>query len=333
MERIIYLICIVALAMGCRKDELNKMDGPSLSDLNGQFSVISTLAASQDSVNFSTGESVYFTAEFSKVSSWKLELIGQTSGAVKEITGLGNKVTSSETTWDGSTTYFPLFQSEVCKARLTISGEDDTLLTTVKVTHPKVNTGFLVADFETAFNPGWSSFIQSGANMDFQIKTDNTAPQEHGYLNMAGTVNWDWLIGLINFKATAYGTAAFPLNANPNNVYFNVLVWGEPSLTNSLVLFQFQEDENGNGVFSSNSEDMYSLQVNVNWVGWKLISVRYSDLVCLVNGAPAAASGNGVFEPNKLMQINMLHLANPSSGYAKSKLDYLIFTENGPLKP
>jgi hypothetical protein len=53
----------------------------------------------------------------------------------------------------------------------------------------------------------------------------------------------------------------------------------------------------------------------------------------LVNGSPAAASGNGVFEPNKLMQINMLHLANPSSGFAKSKLDYLIFTENKPLQP
>jgi len=332
MKRSIYLLFILVL-FGCRKDELNKMDGPSLADLNGQFSVIVPFKASQDSVNFSTGESVYFTAEFSKVSSWKLELIGQSSGAIKEITGLGNTLTSSTTIWDGSTTYFPMFRSELCTARLTIQGEEDTLLTTVKITQPKVNSGFVIADFETAFNPGWSSFIQSGANMDFQIKTDNGAAEENGYLNMAGTVNWDWLIGLINFKATAYGAPTFPLNSNPNNLYFNVLVWGEPSLTNSLVLFQFQEDENGNGSFSSNAEDMYSLQLTVNWVGWKLISVRYSDLVCLVNGAPAAAAGNGVFEPNKLMQINMLHLANPASGYAKSKLDYLIFTENSPLNP
>ena len=118
-----------------------------------------------------------------------------------------------------------------------------------------------------------------------------------------------------------------------NNVYFNVMVWGEPGLTNSLVLFQLQEDENADGNFTSASEDMYSVQINVNWVGWKLVSVKYSDLQCLVNGSPAAPSGNGVHESDKLMQINMLHLANPNSGYAKSKLDYIIFTENGPLNP
>jgi len=333
MERILYILLMVIFLVGCRKEELKKIDGPSLADLNGKFSVISQLKVSKDSVNFSADESVFFTAEFSKISTWKLEIIGQKSGAVKEISGIGNKLTINETAWGGTTTYFPVFQSELCIARLTFEGEKDTLTTTIKIKEPKVNKGFVVADFESSFNSGWSSFIQSGANMDFQIKSDNAAPQGGGYLNMAGTVDWDWLIGLINFKATAYGAKFFPLSANPGNVYFNVLVWGEPSLSNSLVLFQFQEDENGDGNFSSNNEDMYSHQITINWNGWKLVSIRYSDLLSLVNGSPAAASGNGVFEPNKLMQINMLHLANPKSGYAKSKLDYIIFTQNNPLKP
>jgi hypothetical protein len=333
MERILLLIIIASLLVGCRKEELKKIDGPLLSDLNGKFSVINNLKASIDSIDFKSNESMFFTAEFSKVSSWKLEIIGQKSGAIKEISGIGNKLTNLETAWDGSTTFFPIFQKEICTARLTFTGEKDTLLTTIKINQPKINPGFIVADFESPFNSGWSSFIQSGANMDFQIKSNNSAPQGEGYLNMAGTVDWDWLIGLINFKASAYGAKTFPLTSNPNNLFFNVLVWGEPSLTNSLVLFQFQEDENVDGSFSTNSEDMYSHQITINWTGWKLISIRYSDLQSLVNGSPAAASGNGVFEPNKLMQINMLHLANPSSGFAKSKLDYLIFTENKPLQP
>ena len=333
MERILQFLIFAFFLVGCRKDELKKMDGPLLADLTSKFSVITNLKVSKDSVNFSTNESVYFNAEFSKVATWKLEIIGQTSGAVKEITGTGSKLTSNETSWDGSTTIFPVFRSELCKARLTIEGEDDTLFTTVKVKQPKVNSGFVVADFDSPFNSGWTSFVQAGAKMDFQIKSDITSPQGSGYLNMAGTVDWDWLIGLINFKATAYGAKTFPLSSNPTNLFFNVLVWGEPSLINSLVLFQFQEDENGDGNFSANSEDMYSHQISINWVGWKLISIRYSDLVAMVNGAPAAASGNDVFEPNKLMQINMLHLANPKSGYAKSKLDYIIFTQNNPLQP
>jgi hypothetical protein len=111
------------------------------------------------------------------------------------------------------------------------------------------------------------------------------------------------------------------------------MIYGEEGTTNSLVLFQFEEDENSNGIFSSASEDMYSKEIKVDWIGWKLISVKYSDLVNLVNGVPAAPNGNGVHDSNKIKTINMLHLANPNSGFAKSKLDYIIFTENGPLVP
>ena len=78
---------------------------------------------------------------------------------------------------------------------------------------------------------------------------------------------------------------------------------------------------------------MYSLQVNVDWVGWKLVSIKYSDIPCLVNGSPSAPSGEGTHQSDKIRAINMLHLANPTSGYAKAKLDYMIFTENAPLNP
>jgi hypothetical protein len=169
--------------------------------------------------------------------------------------------------------------------------------------------------------------------MDFQIRSDVSAPEGESYYNMAGTVDWDWLIGLVNFKASAYGAPTFPLSSNPNNVYFNVMIYGEPGLTNSLVLFQFEEDENGDGAFTSTSEDMYSLQVTVDWVGWKMVSVKYSDIPCLVNGSPAAPNGEGTHQSNKIRTINMLHLANPNSGFAKAKLDYMIFTENAPLNP
>jgi hypothetical protein len=151
---------------------------------------------------------------------------------------------------------------------------------------------------------------------------------------MAGTVNWDWLIGLVDFPATAYGTAkTFPLNTNPNAVYFNCLVYGVPSTNPSLVLFQFREDDNGDGTFVPATEDEYDYQVTVDWVGWKLISVKYSDLNTLVNGAPATPKGNGLRNPDKLSKLSMLHLANPNDGFASSKLDLIVMTENGPLQP
>ena len=333
MKKFYFLLVFGILITACRKDELNVIDGPSLQDLNGAFVIINGLQASKDSVDFSAGESVYFTAEMSKTSEWKLSISGMTSGAVKEFTGISSSVDVNQSLWTGSTTNFPIFKAEMCKVQLTFTGEVDTLTAYVKVMAPKTNTGFLISDFETGFNSGWASFVQLGANMDFQIKSDITAPEGDSYYNMAGTVDWDWLIGLVNFKATAYGSTTLPLSSNPNNVYFNLMVYGEPGLTNSLVLFQFEEDENGDGAFTSASEDMYSLQINVDWVGWKLVSIKYSDIPCLVNGSPAAPSGEGTHQSDKIRQINMLHLANPVSGFAKSKLDYIIFTENGPLIP
>lgn len=335
MKKILYIsIFGISLLTSCRKEEIDKTDGPSLADLNGAFSVITDLQASKDSVDFAAGETVFFTAEIAKTTPWKLRVVGMTSSAEKIITGTSKIIDVSQTLWNGSTTNLPLFKTEICKVELTFPGLPDTLSTTVKVIQPKVNQGFLISDFESGFNPGWTTFVQSGADMDFQIKSDVTAPEGNSYYNVAGTVDWDWLIGLINFKATAYsGATVLPLTSNPNSLYFNVMVYGEIGLTNSLILFQFQEDEDASGTFDAATEDLYSHQITIDWVGWKLVSIKYTDIPCLVNGSPAAPNGNGQHNSDKIGQINMLHLANPISGFAKSKLDYIIFTENGPLNP
>jgi hypothetical protein len=78
---------------------------------------------------------------------------------------------------------------------------------------------------------------------------------------------------------------------------------------------------------------MYSIQIALADTGWRQVSARYSDLTTLVNGAPAAAIGNGVHEPSKLFKVSALFLANPSSGYAHCFLDYLLFTEGAVLQP
>ncbi len=332
MKKLFSALILIALVVSCHKKD-NTIDGPSLDNVYGTFNIITPLSKNLDSVDFSLNQTAFFTAELSKIVNWKITITGLTSGAVKEILGTSNKVDQSNSAWYGETTIFPVFQAENCSIQLTFDGESDTLSTTLKIIQPKLNAGFLVSDFESGFNPGWSSFIQSGADMDFQIKTDAFAPQGNSYYNMAGTVNWDWLIGYLYFGASAYGQPQFPLSGNSENVYFNLLIYGEPGMTNTLLLFQFQEDDNLNGTFSNSSEDMYSLEIPVNWAGWKLYSIKYSDIPCLVNGQPATPNGNGQHNSDRIQQINMLDLANPVSGNAKTKVDYIIFTENGPLKP
>jgi len=312
--------------IGCRKEEITQTDGPDLFDIYGEFDIVTTLAASQTNVDFAAGQTVFFTCEMTKLTDWTLSITGQSSGANKIISGTSKVLDQSNATWDGSTTNFPMFRGEVCDVMLTFAGETDTLTTTVTVDQPKVNNGFIVADFETGWNGGWSTFVQSGGNMDFNIKTDGTAPEGFGHYNMQGLVDWDWLTGLIDFNASAYGVTTLPLSDNGDALYFNALVYGEVGLPNSRVLFRFDEDENEDGSFNAGSEDQLTHEIIIDWEGWRLISIRYSDL-------NNSGSGGGNYNPDKLNKVSVLHLADPSSGFAKSAIDYLIFTENAPLNP
>ncbi len=326
MKKYGILLLVVSVLFSCRKDEIETSDGPNLMDIYGIFEVVNTLSTSQANVDFAAGQSVHFTSEISIITDWELRITGQTSGAEKIITGTGKIIDASVSTWDGSTTNFPIFQAEVCDVMLTFPGEVDTLYSSVTVDSPKTNAGFVIADFESGWVGGWTSFIQSGGNMDFNIKTDGTAAEQGSYFNMQGIVDWDWLVGLVNFNAVSYGSSTLPLTDNAENLYFNVLIYGQPGLPNSRVLFQFDEDEDQGGTFTAVNEDQFAIEILINWEGWKQVSVKYSDLVG--NGA-----GGGTHNPDRINAINMLHLADPSSGLAKSKLDYIIFTENAALNP
>ena len=313
---------------GCKVED--SFDGPDLNDLYGPFSIESELMISQDSVDFSLGEQPLFSAAFSKKVNWKLKIKGLTSGAEKI-----EQVFDSEVNfvWNGSTTKFPMFRQETCAVELTVDQQPDTLRDTIVVIAPKVNQGLLLSDFEGGLNSSWNTFVQSGANMNFGLQTNADVPQGLRSYTMEGAVSWDWLIGLIDIPASAYGATHFDLNANANQVYFNTLLYKHPDYDNGIVLLQFREDDNGDGSYTDGEEDMFSVELRGGSDGWRLISLKYQDLVTLVNGAAANPIGNGLHEPDKLFQVSILFLANPSSGFSASGLDYMIFTEGSPLAP
>ena len=67
------------------------------------------------------------------------------------------------------------------------------------------------------------------------------------------------MIGYIDFPATAYGASGFDLGNSASSSYFNVLLNTPKGITNSIVLFQFKEDEDGNGTFNEDNEDMVEI--------------------------------------------------------------------------
>jgi len=326
-------VCSAILLSSCA-EKINS-EGPSLEDFTGEFSLVTPLATSTSDVDFSVGEKLILTAEFSKSTEWTLEITGLSSGAYKVISGKSKTLDEDNAIWNGSITDFPMFAEEQVTIDLYVEEADTNFYqsVTVDVSGVKVNDGFLVADFEEGFNSGWAVFAQTGADMTFRIEDVAPAAQGAHYYDMGGEVDWDWLIGYVYFPSSAYQVSTYPLNPNPDNVYFNVLLYKPEGITNALALFQFVEDDNLDGVFTEASEDMYSVEVSALEVGWNQISLKYADINALVNGQPSQPKGNGVNEPNKLLEIRILMLANPASGYSQLYMDYMIFTDNEPLNP
>lgn len=327
---LVFAIGIIFTA--CKKED--DFEGPSLVDLYGDFAVIEGLEVSNSNVDFEGGQTTFFTARISKNVNWTLKITGVESGAVKYITGFSNELNSTNARWNGTTTDLPMFRAEACMAELSFENETEVLTANLSVASAKLYQGLVLADFESGFPTGWTTFIQSGAGMSFTVTNTDIAGQGNFYYDMGGAVDWDYLIGYIDIPGSAYNTegTSFPLSNNPANNYFNTLLYNPPGVNNAIVLFQFWEDDNQNGTYENN-EDMWSLQVDDLTTGWQRISRKYSDIPALVNGQPSTPAGNGVHEPNKLRNIRLLFLANPATGYSQNYLDYMIFTENGALQP
>ncbi len=328
-----YFLCFLLLVFFACDRDIEEPEGPSIADLFGEFSVLADFEVEKDAISLENNESTSFSAQFSKTVDWELEILGKTTGAQKIITGTSSFLDASNATWNGSATTIPIFNNETCYTRLRVNSEDYEILDSVKATGARTHEGFLVADFENGFNDGWNGFAQSGADMTFIITDEIPAGQGNNYYDMGGAVDWDYLIGLIDFPATAFETGSFGLPENPDNLFFNVFLYKPAGITNEIVLFQFREDENQDGSFTSSDEDLYAYELTNLEVGWQQISVKYSDLVTLVNGQPSTPAGNGIHDPSKLHQISVLMLADPESGYSQVLMDYMIFTENNALQP
>lgn len=329
--RNLLLLIMIAASIACQRKE--SVEGPLLDDLYGDFTVLEDFSVSTTQADFSDGANVIFMARFNKNVDWEIQIIGQNSGAEKILSGKSKLVDESNAAWNGSTTILPMFRSEDCVAIISVPDElyADTL--TLSIDQTKVNEGFLLSDFENGLNPGWDAFVQTGADMSFYIVESDSAAQENHYYDMGGAVDWDYLIGYIDMPASAYQEATYPLSENPANVYFNALLYKPLDISNEIILWQFMEDENLDGVFDANTEDMYSVELTGIEDGWQTLSIRYSEMTALANGAPVDPAGNGIHEPHKLLNIRLLFLANPATGYSQAFIDYLIFTENQALEP
>ncbi|MCB0760032.1 MAG: hypothetical protein KDC12_00825 [Flavobacteriales bacterium] len=326
-------IMLALLAVSCRKEDETAIDGPDLNDLFGPFSIVEEIKISHQTVNFPVDGNVFYSGELSKNTTWEISITGASTGAQRTITGFDRILSIENTAWNGGATNFPGFGLEDAYIELVFPDEPEApiIRDTVTIAGTKIDDGYFITGFEEGLGSNWTVFNQTTVAGSIQCGSGEAAKGNCLY-SFAGAVPWDWAIGSVMIRPDE-GT--FGLPASASNLFFNMGFKAIENYgpTNSFILFWFDEDDNGDGVFDENTEDRFTYEYWSTGNQWDLISILYSSLKTDAEGNPVETAGNGLPEPAKLVSINVFFLANPDNGFSEAQVDHLIFTTNSPYTP
>ncbi len=284
------LVAISTLVLvSCKKSGLNEGGTPKNIAASGNFSCGTLDAqfggASTPTIDLSLGLPLEFAATFNETVSWKIVLRGQSSTAVKTISGTSSVLNASNATWIGNHDELYFFESgEKVSADLIISGKagicsSDTVtivnarnFKTVTPTFMLINgaastfnsdfegSGSTINNFHTQFNIGGSTLRMV---QDDVIR----APEGQYYLRIIGKSaeqNGFFVGGLQHRKNPAASTYFLPVTwTDPEKIYLNVYVRGIdnlPSLNGqqakayATLNFECHEDDRGDNSTAANCD-------------------------------------------------------------------------------
>lgn len=331
----IVLISILFMGVKCQRPETI---GPKYIIAPIGFNV-NSFSKGNPTVNFTTAKDTFY-ATFTHPVSWTITLRGLKSNAEKRITGTSQVIDGSNPSWlwDGGHDGLYFFkETEKIEAVISFLGTDlvkrDTL--SISLGGSKIFKDVLVGNLET-LPAGWISFSDPGeavaaANGKIGFKdTTGGFPIVQGRraFELRGTdLNNSYFIA--GMRKDNVGSAAFP--DDPSEVYLNVFIYGEGN-PNAKMNFGAQEDDDLNGSHNPTNEDEFQVQVNLDHVGWKLFSYKYSDLapaVSITNGGSGPKNHN----PKKIKGITFALISSPPGNNIGMIIDFPIITYGGPFDP
>lgn len=294
--------------------------GPELDGIFSKVEIAESLAVSDNTPNFATGERAAFSAKFIKDTYWVLTLTGGTSGAIKTYSGTSKEINPSKVIWSGTADDIPFFaSSEVVTAKVKFPySPDDSMSVALNIPASGARNlnegGIVISDFENS--PFNSNDAEVGPGGGYGVGITPHLPINNKY----GTISSSAIPTKGTF-AGYYGLPAVPggykLFADPSKVYFNMLVYGTgDKLTARISLLE-------NGVVARYTE------ITPNWLGWKLISVRYTDFL------PSTPEDEIIMNPHKITKVTILLFTNEEvpSKVISFPIDKMIFTHYKPFQP
>jgi hypothetical protein len=350
---LVIVLALVAVVIACNRKN-PELIGPSYIAAPEDLAItaFTTSAIPPTGVDFVFAK-VTFNASFSANVTWFLTIVGQQSGAVYQVSGTGNGFTNI--IWGGShTSLFFFHTGETATATLSFMGSSLTSSKDILIkrqasfntcgTYPKN------ADFETPVqvlppSGNWASFNYPAGtivNVEQGITgIDSTKFSGDRFGNKIPAVqgrNFYYIRGFGDSPSFVSGLmylsgAATPItSADPNNVWFNVYIYGSGDLNAGLDM-EFHEADFLHVGYDAKVDDSWIYHLELKHTGWKLFSFKYADLTISTN-PDLGGHGNKIMEPNRFRQVAfvLLKKLNPNAP-VEVFIDYPIFTYGAPFKP
>jgi len=317
-------------------------EGPELEDIFGEFQILRPLTQDRTTVDFSAGETVEFIAELSVRTDWTLTIRSIETGARKIIQGNEKLIMGDVARWNGSVTFAPLFSAgeHVVASMQFAAFPDSTMFSdTILITgsRPLPEGGILVSDFENLDQvfEAFSEFSFEETNNGVDSLFPAAIGDKYWYMFGRDNNGSVFVCGLRITATSAQGTPVFEFpTENEEKVWFNMFVFGTGT-ANTVLVIDFQEDDNLNGTYVASQEGTYNYQVPIDWNGWRILSFPYSATAISTNGGLGNVDANGQREVNRIiaLQFILLSAGGQSDNSVGFGLDQALFTINGPYEP
>lgn len=307
-------------------------------------------------LNYAQGDYLFLSNTFSHEVTWFVNLKGRLTGATKSFTGTSNQINSTNFKWSGEADGYTFFvgndivdytlsflgSSIVYKDSVALSGNTN-LYNGIKLL-PNGDTLFYykIDDFETAggIQTSYSDAADGAQKAVFYVNDEQSVNGFFQYY-MKGTDNNsnNYCGGASNeaLDGPIPGVGIIPED-DPSKVFINAYIYGY-GRPNSALFFQVFENDNATPpafpfpLRDKTKNDMWYTIIEVNWTGWKLVSVPYSSFKP-ASDPLSGGGGNRIKEPRKISAFGIELESYPTPGNTvELGLDLITITRNAPFQP
>jgi len=319
-----------------------------------------------DKINFSNNDEGFFTSDkFSEEVSWTITASGYGSGAIAQFSATSDKITYDNSLWlyGRSSNVFFFQKKEFVKFELDIVGLDTTYtldsvsVNKVRSWHKKEinNIGYVIVDaFDSDVpspNSGLSATGPDHNDQDVMISvTDLNKVEGVSSLYLTGTdLNNNGWVGGRNHERLLELHQGLLIDSgiDEDELFFNIFIHGDSEIGNTTIEIKSYENEDTtfktradlkayaaeetNTLTSAqqSSSDGWIYDIIVNWDGWRMVSVPYSEFRA-ANDPKTGAGGDRIKESGKICAISVNLLSYPTSGLEVSTyVDFMSVTMGG----